>query len=261
LRHYITDDGSSDASPVIIRSFASHYPFIRIISKPPRPKGARSFGVQYRNMNDMYARAKAELGESFVYLAAHDADVSVEEDFYARLLTEAEKDPEIGAVGGVVYVPRDGGWQPRSANAADSLPGSALFRRSCFDHVGGYEPREYGETDWLFQLDTMRLGYKIKIVPEAPLYEYRRTSNMTVKGSFKAGIMDASVGSDFLFEIAKCARRALGSPLGLCGCLRLAGYLYYRSTRPPSVSPERYNYLRSIQRGKLFGKRNVAVTE
>jgi hypothetical protein len=114
---------------------------------------------------------------------------------------------------------------------------------------------ELGETDWLFQTDALRLGFKVKVVPEAILREYRRTSNTTIKGSFKAGKMDASLGSDFLFEIVKCGRRALVSPLGLNGIMRFAGYLSYRLTRKPSVSPERYNYLRSLQRAKLTGKR------
>jgi hypothetical protein len=204
----------------------------------------------------MYARARAELGEKFDYLGVHDADVAVDKNFYALLLSEAVKDLRLGAVGGVVYQPhKDGTWRPRSTNASDSLPGSALFSRKCFDTVGGYLPKEFGESDWILQLDILRLGFKIKIVPAAALYEYRRTSNMTVKGSFKAGKMDASMGSDFLFELAKCARRTLHSPLGLCGFLRLAGYLAYRSKNPPSVGPERYDYLRARQRAALIGKR------
>jgi GT2 family glycosyltransferase len=256
LRWYITDDGSSDGSLEILRSFADAYPFIRLIENPPKPKGVRSWGSQYANMNAMYARGREELGAGFTYLGVHDADVAVAEDFYSRLLTEAVSDESLGMVGGVIYQPdRQGNWRPRPMNASDSVPGSALISRKCFDTVGGYVPKELGESDWLFQTDAQRLGFKIKVVPQAVLHEYRRTANATIKGSFKAGKMDASLGSDFLFEVAKCARRALHSPLGLNGILRFAGYLSYRATRPPSVEPERYNYLRSIQRAKLTGKR------
>src|ERR1700758_2954743 len=71
LRWYITDDGSADSSPEIIRSFKKHYPFIELIRKPPKAKGVRSFGSQYSNMNEMYARARAELGEKFDYIGVH----------------------------------------------------------------------------------------------------------------------------------------------------------------------------------------------
>jgi glycosyltransferase involved in cell wall biosynthesis len=273
LRWYITDDGSSDATPEIIRSFLPHYPFIRLIQNPK--KEGRSWGSQYGNMNKMYAQARKELGEGFDYVGVHDADVAVDEDFYTRLLTEAVRDESLGMIGGVVYQPRPrswrsrliglfgggvvyqswaGGWQPRSTNASDSPPGSVLISRKCFDAVGGYVPKEYGESDWLFTLDARRLGFGVKVVPAAPLYEYRKTNSTTVKGSFKAGLMDASLGSDPLFELAKCARRALHTPLGLGGILRLAGYISYRATRKPSVGPERYNFLRSLQRAKLTGK-------
>jgi poly-beta-1,6-N-acetyl-D-glucosamine synthase len=255
VRWYITDDGSSDGSLDILREAAYSFPFITLIEKPPRT--GRCWGVQYRNMNEMYARAVDELGESFYYVGVHDADVAVDPDFYTRLLTEALHYPSLGMIGGVIYQPnpKTGEWRNRSENASDSVPGSVLISRKAFDTVGGYTPMELGETDWLFQQDAMRLGFGIKVVKEAVLREYRKTANTTIKGSFKAGKMDASVGSDFLFEVLKCARRALHSPLGLNGILRLAGYLSYRATRKPSVGPERYNYLRSIQRAKLSGKR------
>ena len=255
VRWYVTDDGSSDGSLEILREAAADFPFVRLIEKPPRT--GRCWGVQYRNMNEMYALAEAELGGQFSYVGVHDADVAVDPDFYERLLTEALRYPSLGMIGGVIYQPnpRTGKWQNRSENASDSVPGSVLISRKCFDTVGGYTPMELGETDWLFQQDAMRLGFKVKVVKEAILREYRKTANTTIKGSFKAGKMDASVGSDFLFEVLKCARRALHSPLGLNGILRLAGYLSFRLTRPPSVSPERYNYLRSVQRAKLTGNR------
>jgi biofilm PGA synthesis N-glycosyltransferase PgaC len=254
-RWYITDDGSSDGSLEILREAAKEFPFIALTEKPKRE--GRCWGVQYRNMNDMYARATGELEGAFAYVGVHDADVAVDPDFYQRLLTEAIRYPSLGMIGGVIYQPnpRTGEWKSRSENASDSVPGSVLISRGCFDTVGGYTPMELGETDWLFQQDAMRLGFGVKVVKEAVLREYRRTANTTIKGSFKAGKMDASVGSDPLFEVLKCARRALHSPLGLNGILRLAGYLSFRLTRPPSVSPVRYNYLRSIQRAKLSGKR------
>lgn len=258
IRHYITDDGSSDGSLETLQEAAKVFPFITLIEKPKRT--GRSWGVQYRNMNEMYARAKEELGDTFSYVGVHDADVAVDRDFYSRLLTEALRDPLLGMIGGVIYQPnpKTGEWRPRPENAADSVPGSVLISRHCFETVGGYTPMESGATDWLFQTDAMRLGFKVKVVPEAILREYRKTDNTTIKGSFKAGKMDASLGSDFLFEIVKCARRALHSPLGLNGILRLAGYLSYRATRKPSVGPERYNYLRSIQRAKLLGGKRAA---
>src|SRR5262252_3224815 len=148
VRWYITDDGSSDGSLDVLREVAQ-LPFITLIEKPKRE--GRCWGVQYRNMNDMVARATSELGDAFAYIGVHDADVAVDPHFYATLLIEAVKNPALGMVGGVIYQPnpKEGTWQPRKENSPDSVPGSVLISRKCFETVGGYTPKELGETDWL----------------------------------------------------------------------------------------------------------------
>jgi glycosyltransferase involved in cell wall biosynthesis len=64
VRWYITDDGSSDGSRDILREAAEEYRFITLIEKPKRE--GRCWGVQYQNMNEMYARAVTEI--AFDYL-------------------------------------------------------------------------------------------------------------------------------------------------------------------------------------------------
>jgi len=252
LRWYITDDGSSDNSLTILKEFARRYPFISIKENPPRE--GRNWAAKDRAINESYQSARQELGDRFDFVAVHDGDIAIEEDFFARLLSEGVKNKSVGMLGGVVYEPREGRWQARPGNSLDSVPGSALVSRRCFETTGGYLPLEYGGSDWLIQIDARRAGFTVKVVPECLLYHYRPTNSGTVKGSFKAGLMDASLGSDFFFEVAKCALRMRHSPFGLAGSFRLAGYLYYRATRPPLVEPERYTYLRTLQRVKLIGK-------
>jgi glycosyltransferase involved in cell wall biosynthesis len=250
LRWYITDDGSSDGSLEILRSFASRYPFIRLIEKPRRD--GRNWASKDRAVNASYQLARAELGEGFDFVGVQDGDMTIEEGFFARLLSEAAKNESIGVLGGVIHEFRRGEWRARPGNTLDSVPGSTLFRRECFEAVGGYLPLEYGGSDWLIQIDARRAGFTVKVIPQCILYHYRQTDQSTVRGSFKAGLVDASLGSDFLFELLKCARRMTHPPFGLPGVLRLAGYVFYRANRRPSlVEPERRDYLRSIQRAKL----------
>lgn len=250
LRWYITDDGSSDDSLAIIKEFIPHYPWIRLIENPRR-KG-RNWAAKDRAINASFLRAREELGNRFNFVGVHDGDVGVEKDFYARLLTEGAKDESIGILGGIVYECAKGHWQARPGNSSDSAPGTAFFRRNAFEAVGGYLPLAYGGSDWLIQVDARRRGFTVKIVPACKLYHYRQTEGSTVRGSFKAGLMDASLGSDFLFECFKCARRMTHFPLGLPGLLRLAGYLFYRASRRPLlIEEERRSYLRSTQRAKL----------
>jgi glycosyl transferase family 2 len=251
LRWYITDDGSSDKSVAILRDAAERYPFIRVSQNPPR-KG-RNWASKDRTINASYELARKELGDSFDFVGQQDGDQApANPDFFERLLAEAAKNESIGVLGGVVYELSRGEWRPRPCNASDSTPGSAFFRRSAFEATGGYLPLEYGGSDWLIQIDAGRAGYGVKIVPQCMLHHYRQTNQSTVGGAFKAGLMDASLGSDLLFELFKCARRLTHAPLGLPGILRFAGYTYYRASRRPLlVGPERYTYLRAYQRAKI----------
>jgi poly-beta-1,6-N-acetyl-D-glucosamine synthase len=248
---YITDDGSSDGSLDILRGFAAAYPFIRLTENPRRT--GRNWAAKDRALNASYELAVRELGDSFDFIGAQDADQApASKNFFELLLSEAAAEASLGVLGGVVYEPRKGEWRPRPCNASDSTPGSAFFRRSAFEATGGYLPLEYGGSDWLIQMDAGRAGYKVKVVPECVLHHYRQTNQSTVRGAFKAGLMDASLGSDLLFELFKCARRLGHAPLGLPGLLRLAGYTYYRARRRPLlVGPERASYLRSYQRAKI----------
>lgn len=251
LRWYITDDGSTDQSLDILREFAHRHPFI-YVKENPRREG-RNWAAKDRAVNENYRLACAELGDAFDFVGVQDGDISpVNSDFFELLLAEAAKEESVGVLGGVVYELRKERWQPRPCNALDSASGSAFFRRAAFEAAGGYLPLEYGGSDWLIQVDAGRAGFAVKVVPECVLHHYHRTNQSTVRGAFKAGLMDASLGSDFLFELFKCARRLGHAPFGLPGVLRLAGYAYYRATRRPFlVGPERYTYLRSYQRAKI----------
>jgi glycosyltransferase involved in cell wall biosynthesis len=251
LAWYITDDGSTDESLAILREFAHRHPFIRLKENPRRE--GRNWAAKDRALNESYRLACAELGDAFDFVGAQDGDQApVNGNFFEILLAEAAANASLGVLGGVVYEPRKGRWRPRPCNASDSTPGSAFFRRSAFEATGGYLPLEYGGSDWLIQVDAGRAGFAVKVVAECVLHHYRKTNQSTVRGAFKAGLMDASLGSDFLFELLKCARRLGHAPLGLPGLLRLAGYTYYRASRRPLlIGRERYTYLRSYQRAKI----------
>src|SRR5258708_38723026 len=87
LRWYISDDGSSVGSLEILRSFGSRYPFIRLSEKPRRD--GRNWASKDRAVNASYQLARAELGEGFDFVGVQDGDMTIEEGFFARLLSAA----------------------------------------------------------------------------------------------------------------------------------------------------------------------------
>ena len=70
--------------------------------------------------------------------------------------------------------------------------------------------------------------------------------------------MDASFGSLFTFEVAKCVRRWKDRPILLGALLRLSGYCWWRlRRRAPVISEQAAHFLREEQSRRL---RNVFST-
>jgi len=252
LAWFIMDDGSTDQTASIIKRYADEHPFIHLQSAGSR--GGRNFGSQYKAINAAYDLAKPL---EFDFVAVQDADQApVEPGYYQSILEEFQTNPRLGVASGFVYERPNGVWACRQGNSTDSVAASAVFRRSCFDRIGGYTPLFYGGSDWLMQLNVKRTGCEILTRPDLRIHHYRLTSSAggIWHGKFRAGLMDASFGSHTLFEFLKCCRRVTSYPYVLGSVVRFSGFLWWKLTgRKPLLAPEEVVFLRKEQTAKLRG--------
>lgn len=249
---FIMDDGSSDKTAEIVAGFAKKHSFIRLHSS--RSGGQRSFGAQYRAINTAYAIATA--GMSFDFVGVQDADIELAQiDYYAWLLASFDCDPHLGVSGGYIYERTSAGWASRPSNSPLSVAGGIqMFRRSCFEAIGGYKPLAFGGEDWLAQIDAKAAGWSVRPLPELPAHHHRPTSSADgrMRGLFRMGMRDGSFGSHPLFEVVKCLRRSSEKPYLVGSCVRYAGYICYALSRPgPTIPPDKANQLRVEQIGRL----------
>jgi biofilm PGA synthesis N-glycosyltransferase PgaC len=248
---FIVDDGSSDKTAAIIERMALQYPLIRLQSAGSR--GGRNFGSQYKAIMAAYALAKSY---DFEFVGVVDADQAPErKDYYESILQEFERNPKLGVASGFIYERANGKWKVRPENSDDSVAASAFFRRACFDQVGGYTPLYYGGSDWLIQIEAKMAGWEIKTRPDLHILHYRPTSSAggIWRGRFRAGLMDASFGSDPVFQLLKCCRRVETHPVFLGSLVRFCGYLWWKLTsRKLLIQPEKVAFLRKEQRAKLW---------
>jgi len=250
LAWFIMDDGSTDQTAEIIRRHAAKHPFIRLQSSDSR--GGRNFGSQYKAIMAAYDLARTL---KFDFVGIVDADQAPErEDYYDSILGEFERNPRLGIASGYIYERPRGTWECRDCNSRDSVAASAVFRRGCFDQIGGYTPLYYGGSDWLIQLRGKMLGWEIMTRPDLHILHYRPTSSAggIWRGRFRSGMMDASFGSHPAFEFLKCCRRIAGYPFFLGSVVRFCGYLWWHFTgRKPLIPPEAVAALRKEQLAKL----------
>jgi glycosyltransferase involved in cell wall biosynthesis len=248
---FIMDDGSTDRTASIVRQFAAEHPFIHLQSADSR--GGRNFGSQYKAIMAAYDLAKP-LG--FEFVGVHDADIVCERnDYYEFILREFKRDEHMGIAGGFIKERANGIWKYRKSNSEDSVAGGVqMFRRVCFDQIGGYTPLYHGGSDWLAQIAARMAGWENRAYPELPVFHHRPSSsaNGRWRGLFRMGQMDASFGSHPVFEIFKCCRRIGISPFFIGSLVRLAGYgSWILAGRRPSIPPESVAFLRAEQMGKL----------
>jgi Glycosyl transferase family 2 len=249
----IVDDGSTDGTADIIRRAALEHPFIHSLSTSS--VGPRSFGSKDRAINVAY---EAVRGIPFDFVAIQDADIApAGADVYECLLNAFACNSKVGVAGGYIHERHGKDWKSRSSNSPDSVAGGLqIFRRTCYEQIGGYTPLHNGGEDWLAQLDARMAGWEVLVLKNQAILHYRTTSSAggNLVGLFRLGLMDASFGSHPIFEILKCARRMKAQPVLLGGVLRFAGYLWSKVTlRPLAIPAEKAAYLRAQQSSKLRG--------
>lgn len=248
----IVDDGSTDRTADIVREHAAHHPWIRLLSSGERD--GRNFGSQYKAIQGGYASIRHL---AFDCLAVQDADQAPgQPDYYERALRFLEETPDAGMVSGLVYErPHpQGAWEYRRSNSDDSTAGSAIFRRECFDTMGGYTPLTLGGSDWLAQIKVKMAGWRVCTLPDLRLLHYRPSSSAggVLRGRFREGLMDASFGSHPVFQVLKCARRLPSKPFVVGAVLRFSGYVWRSVTQRGYVlTPAEVAFLRNEQVAKM----------
>jgi hypothetical protein len=247
----IVDDASTDGTARIVQRFAQTHGFIRLHTR--RSAGTRSFGAQYRALIRAYELARHL---DFAFIGTHDADVAPESsDYYERILAEFDANPRLGLAGGYIMERSHGRWACRHGNSPDSVAGGIqMFRRECYEAIGGYAPLRFGGEDWAAQLEARMCGWETRAFPQYRVCHYRPTSSAggRIRGLFRLGLLDASLGTGFAFELFKCARRCPEKPALLGSIVRLGGYAAWKlSGRTPLLGEEQVAFLRTEQRAKL----------
>lgn len=249
-RWAIVSDGSTDRTDEIVNNYAARYPFIQLVRITE--EHARNFAAQVFAIN--YG-CKQLQGLDFQFLGNVDSDVSFEPTYFGELLKRFEKEAKLGLAGGYIYEERDGEFQVRSMNSERSVAHAVqLFRRECFEAIGGYLALPHGGPDWYAQVCARMQGWQVRAFPDLPVRHYRTTggADRPFSGLLRQGRMDYSLGSYPPFELLKLVRRFRSKPYVIGSLVRLYGFLsgYVRREKRP-VSEEFVHYLQHEERSRV----------
>ena len=190
-----------------------------------------------------------------------DADVSFPPDFFAYLLDQFAADPKLG-VAGTHYVEgdfhsfRDSFINPEHVNGQ-----CQLFRRACFEDIGGYVPIEGGGIDWVAVTTARMKGWTTRSFGERVFEHHRKMGTAggnELRARYAYGKKDYALGGHPMWQLLRGCYQMMRPPYVVGGLLLLAGYFgSWLSGAPRNVSPELMKFYRSEQMKRL---RDVAAT-
>jgi glycosyltransferase involved in cell wall biosynthesis len=249
-RWVIVDDGSTDRTAEIVRSFASRYPWIELVSRPQRAD--RSFAGKVFAFNAGLERVKPL---SFEVLGNLDSDVSFEPDYLAFLLQRFEEDSRLG-VAGTPFVEQGYDSGKDSFEGENHVAGACqLFRYDCFQDVGGFIPNRAGGVDWIAVTTARMKGWKTRSFAEKRIHHHRpigTAERNEVSAMYAHGQKDYYLGGSPIWQLFRAGYRMTKKPVVLGGGALLLGYCsaaIRRIKRP--VSPELMRFHRREQMKKL----------
>lgn len=246
----IVNDGSTDRTQEVAEKYMRGNEFIQTIRF--EDVCIRNFASQVHAINFGYNLMKKL---DFDYFGNLDADITLESDYYDKILEKFEKNLRLGLAGGFVKENVNGLFKTRLFNSLDSVPHAIqLFRRECYESFQGYIPLKYGGPDWYAEIMSRKNGWKVQAFRDIPVYHRRRTcaAEGMMKGGFRQGLMDFSVGSHPLFEFLKCVSRVRERPLFLYAIMRFTGFSWANMKREKRiVSKDFINFLRQEQINRI----------
>ena len=246
----VVNDASSDRTREIIESHASRHDFIEVVNLE-RAAG-RHFGNKVRAFNAGLDRVKHL---AYDYVGNLDADMTVAPTYFAELLSRFTADAKLGLGGGMVHTSVGDKFVSQNV-ALDSVAGAVqLFRRECFEKIGGYRPMPGGGIDSAAEIAARMHGWETRTFPELRALEHRFTGTANaspVGASVKLGRRMYSLGYSPVFFCLRSLYRLFQPPLVIGSGALLYGYFSDAIQRKPqAVAPEVVRFLRQEQRGKL----------
>lgn len=249
-RWVIVSDRSSDGTDDIVAEYEKKYEFIKLIRLEGEAR--RNFGSQVHAINIGYETLK---GEEYDFIGNVDADISFADDYFERLIGKFAMRPCLGLAGGTIYEERHQRFQYRPGNSERSVPHAVqFFRRECFEDVGGYLPLRYGGPDWCAELISRMKGWAVESYADLIAYHHKPTlsGEGRLRGAFRQGKMDYSLGSHLLFEAVKCLRRISRPPVFAYALARFIGFFSsFCEQEEKQVDNDVIRFLRSEQIGRL----------
>ena len=246
----IVSDGSTDGTDEIVQRYTSKYNWIEFVRMPHHSD--RQFAAKVYAFNAGYNKIK---NTSYDIIGNLDADISFEKDYFEFILNKFNKNPRLGVAGTPFIEESFKGYDFKFANIEHVSGACQLFRRECFEEVGGYTPVSGGGIDWIAVTTARMKGWQTRTFVEKRCMHHRTIgtgdSNSLI-AKYKYGVKAYYLGGHPLWEALRALFHMKHKPYIIGGLFFLMGYVLssLRSIDRP-VSNELLSFYRHEQMVRL----------
>lgn len=253
LKWVIVSDGSTDRTDEIVSGYAAEYPWIELVRMPERRE--RHFAGKVHAFTAGYARMN---GLKYEVIGSLDADISFDENYFSFLLQKLVEDPALGLVGTPFKEGSNQTYDYRFVSIEHVSGACQLFRRECFEEIGGYVPVKGGCIDHIAVITSRMKGWKTRTFTDKVCLHHREmgtAQQSLLAARFKNGAKDYAVGNHPVWELFRTVHQMSKRPIFLGGIALISGYVWSvlrRADRPVSLELVQFYRREQMQRLKKF---------
>ena len=249
LRWIIVSDGSTDGTDDIVKKYAADCPWIELLQMPERQE--RHFAGKAAAVN---AGCERLAGLQYEVIGNLDADVSFDDDYFAFLMSKFAENPKLG-VGGTSFREGDLAYNYDFVGIEHVSGMCQMFRRECFEEIGGYHSVKSGGIDLIAVLSARAKGWETRTFLEKSFIHHRVQGTALHAGlreKIHIGRKDYLLGNHPAWELFRSVYQMQRKPYVIGGLLIFGSYVWnlIRGVER-SIPPELMALRRKEQIGRL----------
>lgn len=249
LKWVIVSDGSTDGTDDIVRNHAAAHPWIQLVRMPDR--AMRHFAGKALAFK---AGVDALADVPYAAIGNVDADISFDRHYFAYLLRKLAANPALGVVG-TRFTDATLDYDYRFVNIDHVSGPCQLFRRVCFEDIGGYVPSALGGVDHIAVVTARMKGWQTRTFLGQVFVHNRAMGSQDrsiLAARFRTGAKDYALGGHPLWQICRTVYQMRQKPYFSGATMLMAGYITARVLRiRRPVTPEVVQFHRHEQMQRL----------
>lgn len=222
-RWIIVSDGSTDETDEIVIRYSKNSPWIELLRMPEHRD--RNFAAKVACINTGCERVRQL---SYDVIGSLDADITFPPEYFGYLLSQFSACPTLG-VAGTPFVEDSVQYDYRFSNIEHVSGACQLFRRECFESIGGYVPIKGGGIDVVAVRMARMKGWQTRTFTDMTCFHHRKMGTGTtgkIRALFKLGREDYYLGGHPVWQAVRSVYQLARRPYLIGGVMLFAGYTW-----------------------------------